>query len=76
MAEAVEQMAKEFQLSHEDQAELLLSGQSRFYNRIGWATTYLKKAGLLQRVAPGRFELTDRGQEVLASRPATITLPS
>ena len=74
LAEAVEQMAKEFQLSREDQAELLLSGQSRLYNRIGWATTYLKKAGLLQRVAPGRFELTDRGREVLGGRPTTITV--
>ena len=74
LAEAVEQMAKEFQLSPDDQAELLPSGQSRLYNRIGWATTYLKKAGLLRRVAPGRFELTDRGREVLASRPTTINV--
>jgi hypothetical protein len=74
LAEAVEHMAKEFQLSHDDQAELLLSGQSRLYNRIGWATTYLKKARLLHRVAPGRFELTDRGREVLASPPTTITV--
>jgi hypothetical protein len=74
LGEGVEQMAKEFQLSHDDQAELLLSGQSRLYNRIGWATTYLKKAGLLRRVAPGRFELTDRGREVLGSRPTTITV--
>ena len=74
LSEAVEQMAKEFQLSHDDQAELLPSGQSRLYNRIGWATTYLKKAGLLQSVAPGRFELTDRGREVLASQPTTINV--
>src|SRR5208283_4299025 len=74
LAEAVEQMTKEFQLSPDDQAELLPSGQSRLYNRIGWATTYLKKAGLLRRVAPGRFELTDRGREVLASAPTTINV--
>ncbi len=74
LAEALEQMAREFQLSQEDQAEVLLSGQSRLYNRIGWATTYLKKAGLLQRVAPGRFKVTDRGREVLASPPTTISV--
>ena len=74
LSEAVEQMAKEFQLSREDQAELLPSGQPRLYNRIGWATTYLKKAGLLQSVAPGRFKLTDRGRDVLASQPTTINV--
>ena len=67
-------MAKEFQLSHDDQAELLQSGQPRLYNRVGWATTYLKKAGLLQAVGPGRFQVTDRGRDVLASRPAAINV--
>jgi len=70
--EAVERMAQEFQLSDDDRAQVLKSGQTRLYNRVGWTTTYLKKAGLLQAVGPGRFQLTDRGRDVLASRPATI----
>ena len=44
LAEVVEQMTKDFQLSDDDQAGLLPSGQTRLYNRIGWATTFLKKA--------------------------------
>jgi hypothetical protein len=72
LAEAVEQLAQEFQLSDDDRGQLLRSGQTRLYNRVGWATTYLKKAGLLQAVGPGRFQLTDRGRDVLASRPAAI----
>jgi hypothetical protein len=59
----------------EDRAELLKSGQPRLYNRVGWTSTYLKKAGLLQAVGPGRsgrFQLTDRGRDVLASSPAAI----
>ena len=71
-ADAVERMAQEFQLSDDDRAQLLKSGQTRLYNRVGWTTTYLKKSGLLQAVGPGRFQLTDRGRDVLASRPATI----
>jgi len=71
-AEAVERLAQEFQLSDDDRAQLLKSGQTRLYNRVGWTTTYLKKAGLLQAVGLGRFQLTDRGRDVLASRPATI----
>jgi hypothetical protein len=72
LAEAVEQLAQEFQLSDDDRSQLLSSGQTRLYNRVGWTTTYLKKAGLLQAVGPGRFQLTDRGRDVLASRPAAI----
>jgi Mrr N-terminal domain len=74
VAETVERLAEEFQLSPDDQAELLQSGQLRFYNRVGWATTYLKKAGLLQRVAVGRYQLTDRGREILATRPTAINV--
>lgn len=72
LAEAVEQLAQEFQLSDDDRTQLLGSGQTRLYNRVGWTTTYLKKAGLLQAVGPGRFQLTDRGRDVLAHRPAAI----
>ena len=72
LAEAVEQLAQEFQLSDDDRAQLLKGGQTRLYNRVGWTSTYLKKAGLLQAVGPGRFQLTDRGRDVLASRPTAI----
>ncbi len=73
-AEAVESLGQEFQLSDDDRTQLLKSGQTRFYNRVGWTTTYLKKAGLLQAVGPGRFQLTDRGRELLTSPPAAIDI--
>jgi hypothetical protein len=72
LAEAVERLAQEFQLSDDDRTQLLRSGQTRLYNRVAWTTTYLKKAGLLRAVAPGRYQLTERGREVLASGPAAI----
>src|SRR6266545_751403 len=73
LSEVVERLAQEFQLSDDDRKELLPSGrQPRFNNRVGWTTTYLKKAGLLRAVGRGRFELTDRGREVLARKPAAI----
>lgn len=71
-ADAVNRLTEEFQLSDADRTYLLRSGQTRMYNRAGWTATYLKKAGLLQAVGPGRFQLTDRGREVLDSRPAAI----
>ncbi len=72
LAEAVERLAQEFHLSDDDRAQVLRSGQTRLYNRVGWTTTYLKKAGVLQAVGPGRFQLTDRGRDVLANPPAAI----
>ncbi len=49
-AELRELLAEEFELSEEDLDELLPSGtQKTFHNRVGWATTYLVRAGLLDR---------------------------
>lgn len=45
-SEAVEALAKEFGLTEKDLKEMLPSGiQSTFVNRVGWASTYMKKAG-------------------------------
>ena len=42
----IEKLAIEFQLSDEERKEPLASGnQAIFDNRVGWAKTYLKKAG-------------------------------
>jgi restriction system protein len=73
-AQAVELLAQRFQLSSEDRGQLLQNGQPRFNNRVGWATTYLKKAGLIQAVGRGRFELTDRGRDLLATKPDAINI--
>jgi len=73
-AEAVESLAQRFQLSADDRGQLLQNGSPRFNNRVGWATTYLKKAGLLQAVGRGRFELTDRGRELLSTNLGAINI--
>jgi hypothetical protein len=72
--EAVERMAQLFQLSEDDKSEPIRSGQSRLYNRVGWTTTHLKKAGLLQATGSGQFQVTERGREVLTSRPTAINM--
>jgi restriction endonuclease Mrr len=46
--EAIEELADQFQLTDQERKELLPSGrQATFDNRVGWARTYIKKAGLL-----------------------------
>lgn len=59
-------MGKYFQLSDTDLNEMLPSGrQTYFANRIGWASTYLKKAGLIVSPAKATFVITDSGRRVL-----------
>jgi restriction system protein len=46
-SQAVEELADEFSLTPEERNELLPSGnQAVFNNRVGWARSYLKQAGL------------------------------
>jgi restriction system protein len=51
----------------------LPSGQQAiFHNRVAWANTHLKKAGLLRAPRRGFFTVTDRGKSVLAQNPSRI----
>lgn len=71
--DATEYLAEEFKLSEEERKELLPSGQQAiFKNRVGWANTYLKKAGLLDSRKKGYFTITQRGKNVLKEKPASI----
>jgi restriction system protein len=71
--EAVKYLANEFNLSEDDRKEMLPSGQQEvFLNRVGWARTYMKKAGLLDSPKRGIFVITERGKKVLASNPSKI----
>ena len=65
--DATNALADQFGLTEEERKELLPSGVDRvFRNRIGWARTYLKKAGLIEYPKRGYFRVTERGQEILA----------
>ncbi|HWZ88550.1 MAG TPA: winged helix-turn-helix domain-containing protein [Polyangiaceae bacterium] len=72
LPDVVEQLSQEFHLSPEDRAETNASGQTRVYNRVGWAVTYLKKAALLSNVRRGSFQVTERGRQVLAEPPPRL----
>jgi restriction system protein len=69
----IDALADEFGLTSDERKELLPSGQqSVFDNRVGWARTYLSKAGLLERTRRGHFRISERGRQVLAARPDRI----
>lgn len=73
--DAVDAVAQQFQLSEAELSEMLPSGRAPlFYNRLAWAKTYLKKAGLLELPRRGSFRITERGRQVLQSAPTKIDL--
>lgn len=73
VSEAVTLLADTFELTEEERAEMLPSGrQTRFANRVHWARSYLKQAGLLRNTRHGHFEITDEGRRVLADNPSRI----
>ena len=68
-------LARHFQLSDDEVAQLLPAGQQRvFTNRISWAKAYLKRAGLVESPDRGTVRLTESGRAVLAGQPAKIDL--
>ena len=68
ISEVVSRLVTEFSLNEDEQNEMLPSGkQTRFANRVHWARSYLKQAGLLQNVKRGHFTITDAGIKALNS---------
>jgi len=74
-SQAVEHLADEFELTTEERNELLPSGsQAVFNNRVGWARSYLKQAGLLTSSKRGFFNITEKGKELLATNPPKVDI--
>lgn len=71
--EATDSLAVEFALTPEEKRELLPSGkQARFDNRVAWARSYFKQAGLVENTRRGFFRITQRGLELLKTKPEKI----
>ena len=74
MRELTEQLALRFKLTEEERQEHLPSGpQSLFYNRVAWAKTHLKNAGLIDNPVRGKVSISKDGRESPApeaSRPS------
>ena len=67
LRDTVDYLADEFELSEDERKEMLPSGtQKLFHNRVAWAVTYIRKAGLIESPKRGFFNITERGQQVLS----------
>jgi restriction system protein len=73
IAEAIDDLSDKYGLSAAERQQLLPSGkQSVIRNRVGWARTYIKQAGLIEYVRRGRFRISERGKKVLSEKPDGI----
>jgi len=71
----VEELSKKYSLTEEERKELLPSGQQPIFdNRVGWARTYMKKAGLIDSPKRGVLRISNKGLEVLQSKPDRINV--
>lgn len=73
LKDAVKVLAAEFRLTDSERSEYLPSGQQTvIQNRVAWARTYLKKAGLLNSPRRGFLAISERGRAVLKEQPSAI----
>jgi restriction system protein len=73
MRDGTARRADRFPLTEEERQQQLPSGENRlFVNRVAWATTHLKAAGLIDHPARGKVRLADEGRRVRSTRPAQI----
>lgn len=60
-------------LSQEDRTEMTKKGSiTRLYDRTQWSGTYLRKARLAESVGRGKYVITQRGRDLLATNPTHI----
>lgn len=75
MADVLEEVCQHFQLSEEERAQRLPSGKQTYIkNRVGWARTYMKKAGLVTSPGKGLIQITDRGRQAMQDCPERVTV--
>ncbi|MEO6188249.1 MAG: restriction endonuclease [Ginsengibacter sp.] len=71
----IDVLATKFNLTEGEKSEFLPSGQSLLFpNRVGWARTYLKKAGLLNAPRRGIIVITERGKKTLSENLTEINV--
>ena len=73
LRDLIDDLARFFKLTEEEQREVLPSGsQFTFTNRVSWARTYMKKAGLVDAPKRATVQITERGLDVLKQKPERI----
>jgi len=67
--------SKKLGISSSDAEERILSGsRTKVEDRIQWALTYLRQAGVVKRTGRGQVAITERGKELLDTKSGVIEL--
>ena len=75
LTDLVVSLAKYFNLTDMEKSQLLPSGkQGVFANRVGWAKTYMQKAGLISTISRGIYKITPIGQQEIKNQKKSITV--
>jgi restriction system protein len=75
MRDLADTLAGRFGLTEQERMGVLPSGQqASFSNRVGWAKSHLKYAGLLENPTRGRVRISDPGRNVLTEKPQAINV--
>lgn len=76
--QVVDQLGDQIGLSQEQREQKYAGGGSGsgpvFYDRVHWALSYLKNAGLVEGTRRGFFKITERGLDVLKRNPEMINV--
>lgn len=73
LRDVINELADKFNLTEDEREETLPSGKQRVIdNRVGWARTYLSKAGLLEVTRRAHFIITERGIKALQDKSVVI----
>ena len=68
-------LANQFGLTEAELSIKIASGGAgMFDNRVGWATSHLKQAGLLENLRRGVYRITTRGMQVLNENPQPLNI--
>ncbi|NPV86725.1 MAG: restriction endonuclease [Anaerolineae bacterium] len=67
-------LVSQFGLSSAELSERLPAGGNKFDNKIGWASTHLKKGMLVESVGRGSYRITNRGLETLRACRSGISI--
>ena len=60
-------------ITEDEKSVMLASGAQPLYqNRIGWAKTYLLKAGLLERPIKNQYRISEKGRKFMMTNPTEI----
>lgn len=69
----IEEAANFLELSTEQRALTIGSGQQTYLNRAGWALTHLSKAGAIISPQRAHWKITDLGKRLLSLHPGGMT---